>query len=49
MADDQVRLVNQAKDLDQTIVVPEEQYILDIAQTSGICLPAGCYAGVLLV
>lgn len=45
MADYKVRLVNEAIALDQTIVVPDDQYILDIAQTSGIRLPAGCCAG----
>ena len=45
MADYKVRLVNEAIALDQIIVVPDDQYILDIAQTSGIRLPAGCRGG----
>lgn len=45
MADYKIRLVNEAIALDQTIVVPEEQYILDIADMAGIRLPAGCRQG----
>lgn len=45
MADYQVRLVNRAIALDQTIIVPEDQYILDMAQTAGIRLPSGCHQG----
>ncbi len=40
MADYKVRLVNYAIALDQTIVVPDNQYILDMAQMAGIRLPA---------
>jgi len=45
MAEYQVRLVNPAIALDQTIIVPDDQYILDIAETAGIRLPAGCRQG----
>ncbi|HCF27886.1 MAG TPA: ferredoxin [Cyanobacteria bacterium UBA11049] len=45
MADYKIRLVNEAIALDQTIVVPEDQYILDIAEMAGIRLPAGCRQG----
>ncbi|MBW4519200.1 MAG: 2Fe-2S iron-sulfur cluster binding domain-containing protein [Scytolyngbya sp. HA4215-MV1] len=41
----QVRLVNPAIDLDQTIPVPADQYILDIAEDHGIRLPSGCKQG----
>jgi len=41
----QVRLVNPAIALDQTIAVPEDEYILDIAEAMGIRLPAGCRQG----
>lgn len=45
MAVYQVRLLNQALNLDQTIIVPEDQYILDMAEEAGIRLPAGCREG----
>ncbi|MEW6496779.1 MAG: 2Fe-2S iron-sulfur cluster-binding protein [Cyanobacteriota bacterium] len=45
MAVYQVRLVNPALDLDRTICVPDDQYILDIAEEAGIRLPAGCREG----
>lgn len=41
----QVRLVNSQIGLDRTIEVPEDQYILDIAQEVGIRLPSGCNQG----
>jgi len=41
----QVRLINQAIGLDRTISVPEDQYILDIAEEAGIRLPSGCKQG----
>jgi ferredoxin len=45
MAVYQVRLVNSALNLDRTISVPDDQYILDIAEEAGIRLPAGCREG----
>lgn len=45
MADYKVRLVNQAIALDQTILVPEDEYILDMAEIAGIRLPDGCRQG----
>lgn len=45
MAVYQVRLINQALDLDHTIEVADDQYILDIADAAGICLPSGCLQG----
>lgn len=45
MAVYQVRLVNQAIALDRTISVPDDQYILDIAQEAGMRLPDGCRQG----
>lgn len=41
----QVRLVNPAIALDRIISVPEDQYILDMAEEAGIRLPAGCRQG----
>jgi ferredoxin len=41
----QVRLVNPALNLDRTISVPDDQYILDMAEEAGIRLPAGCREG----
>jgi ferredoxin len=40
-----VRLINPALDLDRTISVPDDQYILDIAEEAGIRLSAGCREG----
>lgn len=45
MAVYQVRLINPALNLDRTISVPDDQYILDIAEEAGIRLPAGCREG----
>lgn len=41
----QVRLLNPGIGLDQTIAVPEDEYILDIADMMGIRLPSGCKQG----
>lgn len=45
MAVYQVRLVNPEINLDRTISVPDDEYILDIAEVVGIRLPAGCKQG----
>lgn len=45
MAVYQVRLVNPEIALDRTISVPDDQYILDMAEEAGIRLPAGCRQG----
>lgn len=45
MAVYQVRLVNPAIALDRTIAVPDNEYILDIAEQAGIRLPSGCKQG----
>ena len=45
MAIYQVRLVNSALNIDRTIEVPDDQYILDMAEEAGIRLPAGCREG----
>lgn len=45
MAVYQVRLVNPSLNLDRTIDVPDDQYILDMAEEAGIRLPAGCREG----
>ncbi len=45
MAIYQVRLVNPAIALDRTLTVPDDQYILDIADEAGISLPSGCLQG----
>ncbi len=45
MAVYQVRLVNLDLGLDRTIAVPDDEYILDIAETMGIRLPSGCKQG----
>ena len=45
MAIYQVRLINPDINLDRAIAVPDDQYILDIAEAAGIRLPSGCKQG----
>ncbi|MBW4550362.1 MAG: 2Fe-2S iron-sulfur cluster binding domain-containing protein [Aphanocapsa sp. GSE-SYN-MK-11-07L] len=45
MAVYQVRLVNPLTGQETAIAVPDDQYILDIAEAAGIRLPAGCKQG----
>ena len=45
MAVYQVRLINSTLGLNRTIQVPDDQYILDIAEETGIRLPSGCKQG----
>ena len=41
----QVRLINEDIGLDRTLAVPDDQYILDIAEDNGIRLPSGWKEG----
>jgi ferredoxin len=45
MAVYQVRFINASLGLDRTIPVPDNQYILDMAEDAHIRLPSGCKQG----
>ncbi len=45
MAVYQVRILNSDQRLERTLSVPDDEYILEIAETMGIRLPSGCKQG----